>query len=99
MFSVHGEDGRRAWSEIRRAANDNRGGDRWKSRGDAGAWFRIQLTPRKRLFTPYRVAKGPSKDLNLKSSRFACGVYQDGTKFEFYDEKAELLYQTAKGKK
>ena len=75
-----------AWSGIRRIGNDARGGDRWKSRGHEGTWHRWHTTPRRSLFTPYRVSKGPGKDVPLRSSRFTCGVTQSGKKFELYDD-------------
>ena len=74
------------WNDIRRVGNDVRGGDRWKSRGHEGTWHRWHVTPRRSMFTPYRVSKGPGKEVALRSSRFTCGVTQSGKKFEVYDD-------------
>ena len=86
MSSISSKSGENAWQNIRRAANDVRGGDRWKSRGDRGVWHRWHTTPRMSLFTPYRVAKGPSQNIAIQSSRFTCGVTRDGKAFEFYGD-------------
>ena len=39
-----------------------------------------------RFFTPYRVAKGPGRDVSLQRARFTFGVTASGDKFEFYDD-------------
>ena len=74
-----------SWADIRSAANDVRGGDRWKCRGHGGAWCRWHITPRKTLFTPYRVSKGPGKDLRFNPSRLTVGVTRSGECFELVD--------------
>lgn len=74
-----------AWNAIRRAGNYMRGGDRWTSRGSQGIWHRWHVTPRKSLFTPHRVAKGPGRDVVLQGSRFTCGVTSSGQRFEMHD--------------
>ena len=79
-----------AWDEIRRVGNDTRGGDRWRSRGYRGVWHRWHITPRQALFTPFRVTKGPGKDVALRASRFTCGVTRSGKKFELYDDWTRL---------
>ena len=38
------------WQSVRRAANDRRGGDRWKPRGVDGIWHRWHTPPRLSLF-------------------------------------------------
>ena len=86
LSSIHLVDGQRAWKDIRAAANDERGGDRWKSRGSGGTWHRWHTTPRLALFTPYKVAKGPSKDISMNHQRFTCGVTKSGKSFEFFDD-------------
>ena len=74
------------WKSIRKAANDQRGGDRWKSRGAEGVWHRWHTSPRTSLFTPYKVAKGPASSLSLHQKRFTCAVTEDGEVHEFYDD-------------
>ena len=74
-----------SWSRIRAAANDARGGDRWKTRGVGGIWHRWHVTPRRTLFTPFRVAKGPSKDIPIKHNRLTVGITKDGEHFEVVD--------------
>ena len=48
-------------------------------------WHRVHTKPRKSLFTPFKVAKGPSSDEKLNVVRFTKGVTQSGHKFEFHD--------------
>ena len=74
------------WQSVRRAANDQRGGDRWKSRGVDGIWHRWHTSPRVSLFTPYRVAKGPASSIGLHQHRFTYGVTSAGRTFEFHDD-------------
>ena len=74
------------WQSVRRAANDQRGGDRWKSRGVDGIWHRWHTSPRVSLFTPYRVAKGPASSIGLHQHRFTYGVTSSGRTFEFHDD-------------
>ena len=52
-----------SWQAVRRAANDQRGGDRWKSRGSEGIWHRWHTSPRLSFFTPDTVAKGPASNV------------------------------------
>ena len=73
------------WKEARKFLGDVRGGDQWISRGQHGEWKRLHATPRQSLFTPFRVAKGPSKDLKLNPSRRTIGVTKSGEKFELVD--------------
>ena len=74
------------WQRARDTANDQRGGDRWGSRGSEGTWHRIHKTPRRALFTPFRVSKGPSQGQALNSIRFTRGITESGTSFEFLDD-------------
>ena len=67
-----------SWQAVGRAANDHRGGDRWKSRGVDGVWHRWHTSPRLSLFTPYKVAKGPASGVSLKRLRFTYGITADG---------------------
>ena len=48
-------------------------------------WSRLHLTPRRALFTPFKVAKGPSVGTPLQSVRFTCGVNAKGETFELFD--------------
>ena len=84
------------WEQMQRAAGDQRGGDRWRTRGANGVWYRWHKTPRLSLFTPYKVAKGPSKDVSLHHSRFTWGVTASGQRFEFHDDwtTPERAHQT-----
>lgn len=75
-----------AWKVIQDKANDQKGGDRWKTRGIEGTWHRLHVTPRKSLFTPYKVAKGPGQGLKLTQTRFTRGITQSGQAFEFHDD-------------
>ena len=75
-----------SWQAVRVAANDQRGGDRWKSREAEGIWHRWHTSPRTSLFTPYRVAKGPASSVSLKRLRFTYGVTAKGRSFEFHDD-------------
>ena len=85
MMSI-GNGSCKPWESIRSAANDVRGGDRWKTRGTAGTWHRWHITPRRALFTPFRVPKGPGKDLKLKQARLTVGVTKSGEHFEIVDD-------------
>ena len=58
---------------VRRAANDQRGGDRWKSRGADGIWHRWHTSPRISLFTPCEVSKGTASGIGLRQHR-TCGA-------------------------
>ena len=55
------EGGLSSWQAVRRAANDQRGGDRWKSRGSEGIWHRWHTSPRLSLFTPLQSGEGPGQ--------------------------------------
>ena len=85
MMSI-GQKTSESWSRIRAAANDARGGDRWKTRGAGGIWHRWHVTPRRTLFTPFRVAKGPGKDVPMKHNRLTVGITKDGEHFEVVDD-------------
>ena len=74
------------WPAVRKAANDERGGDRWKCRGSNGVWHRWHTSPRVAFFTPYRVAKGPSRDVSLCRERITFGVTASGRQFECRDD-------------
>ena len=77
------------WDAMSDRLTDKRGGDNWKSKGEAGIWHRIHTKPRRALFTPFKVAKGPASNENLSVIRFTKGVSQSGHKFEFHDKWQE----------
>ena len=65
---------------------DHGGGDSWRSRGDGGVWCRVHKTPRRSLFTPYRVSRGPSSSTMLSSLRTTIGVTRSGQTFTINDD-------------
>ena len=73
------------WQSMSDQFADRRGGDRWRERGEGGVWRRVHVKPRRALFTPYKVAKGPKSDVKLGEFRFTKGVTESGIKFEFHD--------------
>ena len=75
-----------AWKAMQDKSNDQQGGDRWKIRGKAGTWHWLHSTPRRSLFTPYKVAKGPGQGVKLNQTRFTKGITQSGRSFEFHDD-------------
>ena len=56
--------------------------DSWLSTGADGLWKRAHRTPRRTLFTPFRVAGGPEKGTTLKKIRVTRGKYL-GSQQEF----------------
>ena len=80
-----GDRGLKLWDYIGDRFNDKKGGDSWRARGEDGVWHRIHSKPRKSLFTPYKVARGPNKSEQLSVIRFTKGVTQSGREFEFHD--------------
>ena len=59
--------------------------DHWNSRGAEGKWIRIHSTPRRSLFTPCRVPRGPARPDLLDEQRTTEGTYADGSKFKIID--------------
>ena len=59
--------------------------DKWISRGGDGEWVRLHDTPRRSLFTPCRVARGPAHPDKLEGKRVTTGVFADGEKFVLED--------------
>ena len=84
-LSQREESGLAIWDSMSDRFVDRRGGDFWKSRGDKGVWHRVHAKPRRSLFTPYKVSKGPTSQEKLNEVRFTKGVTQSGQKFEFHD--------------
>ena len=81
----HDADGIAIYETMADRFTDRRGGDHWKTRGEGGVWHRVHTKPRKSLFTPFKVAKGPTSSETLNVVRFTKGVTQSGHKFEFHD--------------
>ena len=77
--------GRQLWEAMGDRFVDKKGGDSWKCRGENGIWHRIHSKPRKSLFAPLKVAKGPASSEQLSVTRFTKGVTQSGYTFEFHD--------------
>ena len=60
--------------------------DRWgpmlaKENNNGRMWIRHHTTPRRALFTPYKVAKGPKRDEMVGAIRVTVGNYVDGEEF------------------
>ena len=60
--------------------------DAWSSRGDGGEWVRIHATPRRSLFTPGRVPRGPSDIDRLNTERVTKGINASGKMFKIIDD-------------
>ena len=69
--------------------DERRGGDDWHSRGEDGQWIRLHATPRRALFTPCRVARGPTHPDNLMCTRITQGVDSQGRPFVIEDDWRE----------
>ena len=55
--------------------------------GSRGAWKRAHRTPRRALFTPYRVAGGPGREVMLSTRRTTSGAFVGtGEKFVIVDD-------------
>ena len=64
-----------------------RGGDSWGKRGHKSEWMRIHMRPRKCLFTPFRVPKGPGNGVKIGPYRRTAGKFVDtGETFIIHDE-------------
>ena len=61
-------------------------GDTWDARNLDGKWVRRHSTWRSRLFTPFKVGKGPGKDIVFTPWRVTRGIDYKGNKLEFVDE-------------
>ena len=71
----------------KRTSPDDRCVDSWESSGEGGIWRRKHLTPRRSLFTPHKVANGPSVGAIVKKIRVTKGVYvRTGKEFEVIDD-------------
>ena len=64
-----------------------KGVDSWCSKGEAGDWSRRHRTPRRALFTPYKVAGGPDREIRMKRYRVTTGTYvENGQNFKITDD-------------
>ena len=61
------------------------GHDYWRARGAGGCWTRVHATPRRSLFTPCRVPRGPARPDLLDELRVTEGTYADGSNFKIID--------------
>ena len=84
-------DGMQWWDATSDKFMDRKGGDKWKTAGEGGVWRRLHLKPRRSLFTPYKVSKGPSSSDRLGRIRFTKGVTRSGQEFEFHDNWQDPL--------
>ena len=61
--------------------------DSWSTTGAGGAWTRAHRTPRRALFTPFKVAGGPDREIRMKRYRITSGTYIiSGDKFKITDD-------------
>ena len=65
---------------------ERKGGDTWDARGAGGRWVRIHRTPRRSLFTPCRVPRGPAHPDKLQSIRRTVGIDANGDQFIVNDD-------------
>ena len=68
---------------------ERHGGDARKSRGADGEWTRLHVTPRRSLFTPCSVARGPAHPDCLRTRRVTEGVDIEGNKFRIDNDWRE----------
>ena len=64
--------------------------DHWRLRGQGGRWVRTHRTPRRALFTPYRVPRGPRLGSIASLTRVTRGTYVDGEAFELVDRWQDI---------
>ena len=61
--------------------------DSWGKEGQGGRWTRIHRSARRALFTPFKVAGGPSSKTSLKSIRITRGkFFSSGKTFKVIDD-------------
>ena len=72
--------------EVVSQGNDGYDADSWEARGQEGKWIRQHTTPRRALFTPYRMPPGPPNNQRLKMSRRTIGDLLTGGKFDISDD-------------
>ena len=61
--------------------------DSWTSKGCEGSWSRCHRTPRRHLFTPYKVSGGPDRDTRFMRYRVTSGHYvESGISFKITDD-------------
>ena len=78
---------------VRTKTPAERGVDSWMNYGEEGIWKRAQRTPRRALFTPHRVAGGPSREVVIGGRRTTIGTYVGSCKkFEIIDNYHDPNY-------
>ena len=65
---------------------DNLRSDHWKERGQDNKWIRKHSMPRRALFAPYKIPRGPGRKTKLKKIRVTEGVTEDGQEFRIEDD-------------
>ena len=66
--------------------SSNNKGDQWHVRGAGGSWVRLHNTPRRSLFTPCRVPRGPARPDLLSQVRRTLGTDANGQSFIIEDD-------------
>ena len=74
-------------NKIPKSAAAGRHMDSWSASGAGGSWVRTHRTPRRALYTPYKVAGGPDRDVRMKRYRVTTGTYTlSGEGFKITDD-------------
>ena len=60
--------------------------DHWGDRGQDLSWSRIHSTPRRAMFTPYKVPRGPGRKTKLRKIRTTEGTTAAGQRFKIVDD-------------
>ena len=71
---------------LRDRYTERQGGDSWLSRGANQRWVRQHGAPRRSLFTPCRVARGPRHADALSGRRCTEGIDWSGKRFKIVDD-------------
>ena len=73
-------------AELHNLQEGRKVGDSWDKRGVRGQWVRRHEGWRRTFFTPYKIEKGPRRDLKLESWRRTEGTWRSGGKFVIKDD-------------
>ena len=60
--------------------------DDWIERGENEKWCRWHRNPRRALFTPFKVARGPGRRTKLEATRVTEGINELGQRFRIEDD-------------
>ena len=60
--------------------------DDWGERGEDSKWCRLHRTPRRAMFTPFKIPRGPGRKTRLKSVRITEGINELGQSFRIVDD-------------